>query len=174
MKKNVLIFGSIAGIIVSAFMVYGTTSCVNNPDFESSMILGYTAMLVAFAFVFVGVKNYRDKYNSGLITFGKALSLGLLITLVASTFYVVTWLIEYYVFIPDFMDKYSAYMIKTAESSGASPAELETTLAEMDKYKELYKNPVFVVLFTYMEILPIGILASLVSALVFKRKVKVA
>lgn len=174
MKKNVLVFGSIAGIIVSAFMVFGTTFCADGSNYEGSMLIGYTAMLIAFAFVFVGVKNYRDKYSDGLITFGKALKLGLLITLVASTFYVITWLIEYYFFIPDFMDKYATHMMKTAESSGASAAELEATMEEMNGYKELYKNPVFVVLFTYMEILPIGILASLVSALVFKRKVKVA
>jgi len=174
MKRNAIVFGLIAGGIVSAFMVIGMAMCHGEPNYENSMYIGYAAMLVAFSFVFVGVKNYRDKYNGGVISFGKAFQLGLYITLVACTLYVVVWVIDYYCFIPDFMDKYAAHMLKSVQESGASQDKINSTIAEMDKYKAMYKNPVWVVLLTYMEILPIGLVATLLSALILKRKPKEA
>lgn len=170
MKKNVLVFGLISGIIVSAFMFFSVMLMYDNPDFEGSMLLGYASMLAAFSFVFVGIKNYRDKYSGGYINFGKAFKLGLYITLVASTMYVATWLVEYYLFIPDFMERYSEIVMNNAEKAGATAAELAEKRQEMEKWGEMYKNPVWVILFTYMEILPVGLVVSLISALILKKK----
>jgi len=172
MKKNVLVFGLIAGGIVSAFMAVTLGMCYDSPNFEHSMLLGYAAMLVAFSFVFVGIKNYRDKYNEGLITFGKAFKVGILISLIASTLYVITWMILFHFFIPDFMDKYSEHMLRKAQESGASTAEIAATTAEMATYKELYKNPFMIILLTYAEILPVGLLVTIISALILKRKTR--
>lgn len=170
MKKNVIVFGLIAGFIVSTLMVISMARCNSDPNFEHSMLLGYASMVLAFSFIFVGIKNYRDKYNDGLITFGKAFRIGLYISLIASTIYVVVWLIDFYVFIPDFMDKYVAHMLKEAKENGASATELAKQAKELASNQELYKNPIMVVLFTYMEILPVGILVSLIAALILKRK----
>jgi hypothetical protein len=170
MKKNVLVFGLISGLIVTAMMLYSATKCYTDDNFEGSMVLGYTTMVVAFSMIFVGVKNFRDKFQNGEITFGKAFKMGLYISLVASTIYVAVWLVDYYLFIPDFMDKYTAHVLKQFKSSGASVAEINQKTAEMAGYKEMYKNPVYVVLFTYLEILPVGLVISLLSALILKRK----
>lgn len=172
MKKNVLVFGLISGLIVSGLMILFTTMFCGDGNYEGSMLLGYASMLLAFSFVFVGIKNFRDKYNEGFISFGKAFKVGLLITLISSTMYVLTWLVEYYFFIPDFMEKYTEHMIQQAESAGVTGAALEEQVAEMAKYKEMYKNPLFVVLLTYMEVLPIGLLIALISALILKKKPK--
>jgi hypothetical protein len=174
MKKNVLVFGLISGLVVSVLMVIFTSMFCGNGNFDGGMALGYASMLLAFSFVFVGIKNYRDKYNEGFITFGKAFQIGILITLISSSMYVVTWLVEYYVFIPDFMEKYSAHMIKQAEESGATAAQLEQQVAEMAQYSDMYKNPLFVILLTYAEVFPIGLLITLISALILKRKPKLA
>jgi hypothetical protein len=173
MKKNVIVFGLISGLIVSGLMILFTGMYYNNTDFESSMLLGYASMILSFSFVFVGIKNFRDKFNDGMITFGKAFKIGLFITLISSTFYVVTWLIEYYFFIPDFMDKYAAHMMAEAQSSGATSLQLEQQAAEMASYKEMYKSPVFVVLLTYFEILPVGLIITLISSLILKKKSKI-
>ncbi|MCW3102272.1 MAG: hypothetical protein JWO09_712 [Bacteroidetes bacterium] len=172
MKKNVLVFGLISGLVVSVLMIVLMIFNNNHADYDMSMLLGYTSMLAAFSFVFVGIKNYRDKYNGGLISFGKAFKMGLLITLISSTMYVLTWLVIYYCFMPDFMDKYAAQMVQQAQSSGAGQAEIQQITAEMAKNQEMYKNPVFVILFTYLEVFPVGLLITLISALILKRKAK--
>jgi amino acid transporter len=172
MKKNVLVFGLIAGAIVSVFMAVTIGTHANDPDFEHGMLLGYAAMLVAFSFVFVGIKNYRDKYNGGLITFGKAFKVGILISLIASTLYVITWMIMFNFFIPDFMDKYSVHMMNEVKASGVSQEKMAEKMTDIAKMKEWYKNPVFVILMTYLEVLPVGLVFALIGALIFKRKPK--
>ncbi len=170
MKKNVWVFGLIAGGIVSAFMTVTMIYHKHNPDFIGSMWMGYTSMLIAFAFVFVGVKNYRDNYCSGVISFGSAFKTGLFITLIASTMYVITWLLVYNFMMPDYLEKYIAHTIEQARASGASEVEIEKLMAEMKPYQKMYKNPFFVVLLTYAEILPLGLIVTLISAFILKRK----
>lgn len=164
-------YGLIAGLIVSVMLVVSTTLCYSNPNFQSNMYIGFGAMFIAFSMIFVGVKNFRDKQNNGVITFGKAFKIGFYIALVASTLYVLVWLIEYYLFIPDFMDKYTAHVLKEAYAEGGGQAAINAKIAEMNSYKEMYKKPLFVVLLTYMEILPLGLVLSLISALIFKKKI---
>lgn len=175
MKKHVFIFGGISGLIVSALMIISMAICTaSGSNFEHGMIYGYAGMILAFSMIFVGIKSYRDKHNGGFITFGKAFLVGLYISLIASTMYVITWLIDNYFFIPDFGDKYAEFMIAQAKKDGASDAEIATKTVEMAKFIEMYKNPFFKTMMTYLEILPIGLLASLIAAAIFQKKQKVA
>ena len=52
----------------------------------------------------------------------------------------------------------------------ASPDEVAQVTEEMNSFKEMYKSPIMVILLTYMEILPLGIVFSLISALILKKK----
>jgi hypothetical protein len=172
MKKNVLVFGFIAGLVVSLFMGISMTMMYNNPNADhgvSSMVIGYLSMLVAFSFIFVAVKNYRDKQNGGVVSFGKAFSMGLLIAFIGSTMYVISWAFLYNFYMPDFMDRYCAQMIENAKPT-STPAKLKELTEQLNTQKELYKNPVYFVLFTYFEIFPVGVLVSLIAALILKRK----
>lgn len=171
MKKIILTNGFIAGVIVTLMMVISTIVFKRNPNCEPSMMIGYAGMLIAFSFVFIGIRNFRNKHNHGFINFGQALQIGLLISLIAATFYVVSWLIEYYFFFPDFMEKYSAMTIRKLENDPhLTSAELADQVDQIKTMQELYKSPVWVILLTYAEILPLGIVASLISALILKKK----
>ena len=172
MKRNVIVFGLISGVIITAFMIAGSLMCYNNPEgFEPNMVLGYAAMLAAFSFVFVGIKNYRDKYNNGVISFARAFKTGFLIAVVASTMYVVVWLIEYYVFIPDFLEHYADFMLTHAKENGVTAAELNATHEEIEMYNKVYSTPIGVIAMTYVEVLPIGTVVALISALILRRKI---
>ncbi|MEO3403001.1 DUF4199 domain-containing protein [Mucilaginibacter sp. CAU 1740] len=170
MKKNVLVFGSISGLIIAATGSISGALCYNNPNFQGNMWIGYGSMVLAFSLIFVAIKNYRDKYNDGVISFGKALGIGLSIVAITSTIYVLIWLIEFYNFFPDFMSKYVAHVLNEAKAHGATEAELKQKAAEMAPYVEMYKSPVGVILFTYVEILPVGLVIALIAALMLKRK----
>jgi len=172
MKKIVIVNGVIGGLITAGMFLVTMGLYHKNGNFDGGMWVGYASMLLAFSLIFVAIIRFRDKYNGGAISFGKAFRIGLYITLIASTIYVVTWLVDYYVFIPDFADKYAAAAIDKLKAAGASAEKIAATAKEMDNFKELYKNPIMVILFTYLEILPVGLLLSLVAALILKRKPK--
>lgn len=148
---------------MSLFMASMTLYMKSNPDMEPSMIIGFAGMIVAFAFIFVGIKQQREA-NNGSISFGKAFLTGFLIALIASIIYVIVWLFIYYNLFPNFIEHYSQMMIDKAK-----PENLATVTAEMNQYKEWYKSPVMIILLTLMEILPLGIIVSLIAALILKK-----
>ena len=170
MKKVVLAYGIIAGLIVAGLMFFSTSYFCSKGDFDHGLIYGYTVMIIALSMIFVGVKSLRDKHNGGTINFGKAFKIGLFISLIASTIYVISWLINYYCFMPDFMDKYAVVMVAKARASGITADQLAKKTAEIAQMKEWYKNPLFVILMTYVEILPVALVVTLISAFVLKRK----
>ena len=173
MKKNVIIYGLIAGIVVSILMLFSInyiSHVEDKVDYNTSLLIGYASMLIAFSLVYVGIRNYRDKYNGGVISFGKAFKIGTMIVLIASTIYVVAWLIDYFFFIPDFAEKYSAHMLDELKASGASQTEIDKQTKEMTEFARMYKNPFFNAMMTYVEILPVGLIVTLISSLILKRK----
>jgi hypothetical protein len=173
MTKNIIIYGLIAGIVVSALMLFTVnylSHCEGNVDYGTSMLIGYASMLLAFSLVYVGIRNFRNKYNNGVISFGKAFKLGIVMVLIASTIYVVAWLIYYYCFNPGFMEKYSAHELERLRASGASQAEIAKQTKEMANMVTMIKNPFFNAMMAYLEILPVGLVVTLISALILKRK----
>jgi hypothetical protein len=165
MKRTILVFGLISGGLVGIFLVGATLI-----NFKGGAWFGYTTMIIALSLIYVGVRNFRDKINEGTISFGKALKVALGITLIASTMYVLVWLVEFYFFIPNFMDKYAATLSQHARSANLSPQALQKRLTEIENMRVGYRNPIVVVLYTYLEILPVGIIISLLTALLLKRK----
>jgi hypothetical protein len=169
MRKIVLTFGLIAGVILSAMMLL-TLPFHDQIGFDRGLIIGYTTMVLAFLMVFVGVKSYRDNVAGGRVTFGRAFTVGLLITAVATVCYVATWEVINYQLAPDFADKYAAYVVDKARRSGATDAEIAEKTREMAEFKEKYRNPLVNVALTSLEPLPVGILFTLIAAGVLTRK----
>lgn len=168
MKKNVIVFGLILGAILCVHGYFMVNMFYTNPDFESNDVLGYAVFVVIFSLVFFGIRNYRNKQLGGFISFVKALKTGFLIALVGSFMYAAVWLFYYYLFVPDFLEKYIQYVLKRT-----SPAQLAAKTKEMNEYREMYKNTFFVFFTTVLEVFPIGLVVALVSALVLKRKKKI-
>ena len=169
MKKIVLTFGLISGAI-TALMMLVTQPLVGRLSFDTLEIVGYTTIVVAFLMVFFGIRSYRETVGGGTISFGRALKVGLLITLISSACYVLAWEIIYYTIAPDFIEKYGNYVIEKVRASGAAPEEVESQRQRMDTLKELYKNPIINLAMTLMEPLPIGVLITLISSLILRRR----
>lgn len=167
MKKVVIIFGLIAGIIESAMMFLTFSS--DKIDFDNGEFIGFTTMFIAFSTIYFAIRSYRDKDLNGFINFGKAFKMGLYITLIASSMYVLSWMIISNSSESDFMENYTQYTIEQLDKSDLSQEEKDLQIEEMRSFQELYKNPFIKISFTYLEIFPIGLLISLISAALLKK-----
>ena len=171
MKKTVLTFGLISGGIM-ALMMFATLPFIEKIGFDKGVIIGYTTMVLSFLLVFFGIRSYRENVGGGTITFGRALAVGILITLVSCICYVVAWEIIYFKFMPDFVAKYTAYAVEKVKASGDSPEAIQAKLQEMKKFRAMYDNPFVNAAITFTEPFPIGLIITLVSALILRKKSK--
>ena len=169
MKKTILTFGLISGA-VSSLMMGCTLPFADKIGFDRAVIVGYTTIVLSFLLVYFGVRSYRDNVGHGQLTFTKAFAVGISITLISCIFYVATWEILYINFMPDFMDKYSAHILEKLKASGASAAAIQAQVQQLSKYKEMYANPLINALMTFVEPFPIGLLITLISAAVLRKK----
>ena len=172
MKKTVLTFGLIAGVMISVLMD-SSLLLANRIGSGHSMLLGYTIMVASFLLIYFGIRSYRDNHLDGQISFGRAFACGILIALITTVCYVATWEILYFNFMPHFMDGYFAAQIHKVQSSGLDPATTAAKVAEIQHSQELYQNPFVNMAYTFIEPLPVGLLITLISAAILRRKASV-
>ena len=169
MLRIVTRYGIIAGLIVGTPMLWRMlTVDANATDPLGGMLVGYLTMLVALTAVFLGIKQYRDKVLGGAIRFLPAFGLGLGISAVACVLYVIAWEISMAFSDFDFVAWYSNYMIEAAKAKGASPEELAKAVADAQSFADSYRNPLVRIPFTFIEMFPVGLLVSLISAAVLR------
>jgi hypothetical protein len=162
-------YGIVAGLIVVIPMLWNFWLGLGPGDTpEHSMLFGYLTMLVALTAVFIGVKRYRDKLLGGAIRFLPALGIGLGISAVASIFYVIGWEVCMAFSGFDFIEHYKTMMIESAKASHPTPAELQQAIADAESFAKNYVNPLYRMPFTFIEIFPVGVLISLISAAVLR------
>ena len=153
-------------------LMAATVPFADRIGFDNSLVVGYTIMVVAFLLVFFGIRSYRENVGGGQISFVRAFSVGILIVFIASVMYVITWEIIYFNFLPDFGDKYAAHILEKARAAGASPEQLAAETENMNEMKAILKNPLLNAAFTLLEPLPVGIVLTLVSAAILRKRHK--
>jgi hypothetical protein len=168
MKKVVITFGLLSGVILTLMMLGSMSLKQDQTDFKLAEVVGYVSMIVSLSMAFFGIRSYRDNYLQGNINFGKAFQVGLYITLIASAIYVTGWMI-YSHYTPELMNEYFKHSIEEVKNSGATAAEVQAKINEMKKYQEMYKNPLVKIGFTFLEIFPVGLLISLLCAAFLKK-----
>ena len=129
-------------------------------------------MIIALSGVFFGIKSYRDNHG-GVISFWKGVQIGFLITLVAGVLYFGgAW--AYNLTHPGFEQKvmqiYTEQMTKKMQSQGASQEQIEKAAAQVTQMQELFRNPALFALVCMIEIAPVGILISLISAALLRKR----
>lgn len=169
MWKKSLIYGLIGAaiIIVCSHLPLTIFSEVESMSFAMNELYGYFVMIVALSTIFFGIRSYRDQELDGKITFGKAFTMGLMISLVAGILYVIAWML---LSGPEFAEAYAQQYIDGLKASGATEAEIQKAIADTEYYTELNKNPFFKAGITFMEIFPVGLMISLGSAFFLQTK----
>lgn len=169
MFRDILKYGLIGGLVIGGFNFALFTLAGDQPHFEYGMYIGYTAMLVALSTVFLGIKRHRDVELGGVIRFWPAFGMGLAISFIAGVFYVAAWEASQAITHADFMTAYSNFVLEQARAEGKSAADIAAMTKELAEFKVIYANPMTRLPMVFAEIFPVGVLVSLVSALLLRR-----
>ena len=164
MLRRVLSYGLIAGAIVGVPLSVLTIAMNGRALLSYGMVIGYTLMLIALSTVFVAIKRHRDVDLGGVITFWPAFGLGLGISFVAGIIYVAAWEATVALTHSDFAGTYANALIEQQRAKGVTGEALAQFTAGMERFKAQYSNPFYRLPMTFIEIFPIGVLVSLVSA----------
>ena len=153
MKTTVLkygIYGLITGLIIfTLHLVLG----IDNLDYSTNEVLGYVSILLSLSFIFFGLKHYRDRVNNGVLTLGKAIAIGVLISLLVGLGIAIADFIYTKFIDPSFFSDYAA-MLKEQGRADEIIEMTSTTAA----------------LFMLVLVTLIGFIISLISGLILQRK----
>lgn len=174
MKKIVLTFGTIAGILTAGMLFVTNPADMSSQDHSNSAILGYTTMIVALSTIFIAIKMYRDKHNGGTIKFGRAFLIGVYISLIASFLYATGWEIalsmnniEPMTFMNQYVETEMAAMKAAGATAEAVAAKKSETLAAWG----WYDNLILRFLWTMIgEMFIVGVIVSLIAAALLRKK----
>ncbi|MFK7831883.1 MAG: DUF4199 domain-containing protein [Winogradskyella sp.] len=153
MKNTVIrfgLYGLITGFtIFTLHLIIG----IKNLDYSTNEILGYISIFLSLSFIFFGIKHYRDHINDGIISLGKAIAIGVLISLIvglgiAMADFVYTKFID-----PSFFSNYEQQLINQGKADEI--VKMTSTTAA---------------LFMLVLVTIIGFIISLISGLILQRK----
>tara|TARA_Y100000782_G_scaffold115534_1_gene159603 strand:- start:4639 stop:5190 length:552 start_codon:yes stop_codon:yes gene_type:complete len=173
MRNSILKFGALGSAIMVIALIASTQlmSVENSDNYGIGEVIGFSSMILSFITILLAIREVRAKNNDGSMTFGKGLSIGLLVSLMVSAVYVITWMIYLEVSDSNFIEEYSQAQIeKVQQNDELSTLEKEEQIDAQQQMVVYYQNPAFRVGITFMEIFPIGLLFSLLYALVMMRK----
>ncbi len=163
--KTAFIYGTPPGLIVITFMICSFTFFGFNHD-ASSMVVGFLMMFLAFSILFLGIRRFKNQNLGGFIKFSKALSLGLAMVVFSGIAYVIIW--EIYTAMTDnaFIGQYTDNLIELEKAKDLAPEALADFIAKAEAREIKYANPFYRMPVTFSEIASMGLIVSLLSALV--------
>ena len=164
MLRKILSYGTLAGLFIGGIVCTAVAAGGHRSSLASSMAFAYVVMLVGLSAVFVAIKRHRDQELGGVIGFWRAFGLGLGISVVAGVLHAVAWEATLAITHLDFITGYANAVIAEEKAKGASAEAIAQVTAQMEAMKAQYANPLYRMPMTFIEVFPVGLLVTLVSA----------
>ncbi|MBT8321342.1 MAG: DUF4199 domain-containing protein [Eudoraea sp.] len=152
MKSTVIKFG-LYGLIVAMVIFLGALYFGQELSYSIQEVVGYTTMIASLIFVFFGIKHFRDRENNGKVNFGKALIIGLLISMITAVGFAIVDYIYTTAINPDFFEEYGAAL--RAQGYEGEILEMTSSLGA---------------LVMFLTVTVLGLIISIISALVLQKK----
>lgn len=152
MKPTVIRFG-IYGFLLAFIIFLSALSFGEGLDFSTQEVIGYLTMIASLSFIYFGIRHYRDQVNDGKISFRRAVLIGLLISALTGLGIALADFLYLSFINPDFFEEYEAIM-RSEGYKGEIPD---------------YGNG-FMAMIMFLTVMIIGLIISLISALILTRK----
>jgi hypothetical protein len=167
MKKSILRYGGFSVLFMTLFFIADDILLGDKLSYSAREITGMVGIFISTLFIWFGIKYYRDRHNNGILSFGQAMKLGLLILIFPSVAFGI-FNVVYIILNPGFLDSYYAAEISQIRAS-MSAAEAEAQISKLQKDREFFGSPVMQFLFMFATVFAVGLIVTVISALWLRR-----
>ncbi len=163
-KKIMINYGVILGLIS---VVFGVIGYVMDSYLEPNWTLSIIGFIIFIIIVVIGQKSFR-KENSGYLSLGQAIKIGLGIALISSLFSVIWQLVLSNVLVTDFAEQALELQRQAIIDSGRdfTPEQMEQSL----EFSKNFSKPYITIPLQIIGGLFFGFIISLISGLVLKKE----
>lgn len=169
MQKTIFRFGFYGIAVMATISLIIFIVFKENHNWEIQEVLGYATIILSLLFVYFGIRHWRDKYNSGRLSFSQGLKLGTLITLFPSIAFGLFTILETLVLDPEFGEKYYGHLAQKIKAS-TPPDKLQAALEKLQSEKEMFSSPFIQFALMFLTVFLIGVVITVISSLVLQRK----
>ena len=127
-------------------------------------------MVISLIFVYFGIKHFRDHINEGKVSLGKALIIGLLISLFSAIGFAIVDYIYTTSINPDFAVEYKDYAMTQLTEANLTAKELKIKVDELKASMGMMESSSFMAFIMFGTVMIIGFIISLISGLILQRK----
>ena len=168
MKKTVLTYGFISGAI-AVVLLLAHVPFMDSLAYNTSLLVGYAGILVSALLIFFGVRSYSENVGNGRISFGRGFAVGILIALISAVCYVAAWEVVYFSN-PGIADHAFDHPVEELKAAGAPQEKIDEAAREAESFKKLFTNPLVNSALVFLEPFPVGLLMTLISAVILRRR----
>lgn len=162
LRKLMMVYGTLAGVLII------TINTINVELGISHVWLGFLVMFMALSIIVVAIKQQRDEYNGGVITFKEGFVTGIIIACIATVFYVLLWELYLHKTEFKFIEIYTESVVQSKQDDGTPVQDIAAVERQMEEFKQNYANPFIRLPMTALEIFPVGFLITLFGALLLR------
>lgn len=163
MKPSLRFSLTIAGIMIGIGLIMFITGLDMS---DNAKTFNYIALIVPIYFLFIALKEKREKELNGFISFGQAFKRGAAICSITALIQSAYQILYFKMINPGMIDKIKDQQLLEFEKKGMSDQEIEIAL----QYTELFvSNPALIFISTFLAIFIVGCIISLVISAIIKR-----
>jgi Protein of unknown function (DUF4199) len=170
MKKTVFRYGVVSFVALCILGFINYLGSIKIPNYNGA-IGGYISILLSSIFIYIGIKQFRDKENGGFVSYKQAFLVGILIVIfpaLANGIYSVI----YAKFIdPGFMDKYYDLAIQDMKVK-LPPDQFQVKLKSLESERTMFKNPYLQFIMMFLTVFLIGVIITAISSLALYKNPK--
>lgn len=170
MKNTVIKYG-LYGFITAFVLFFIALYFGQGLSFKTQELVGYASMIISLSFVYFGIKHYKNHELNGEISFKTAFIVGALISLFTAIGFGIMDIIYVTKINPDFAEQYLAYEFNLLDArTDLSLDEIKFEKLSLQKQSEAYGSPIILFFIMTMMVFVIGVIISLLSALILHKK----
>jgi hypothetical protein len=168
MNKVITRYGLLSALILIALGLFNLV-VLGKLSYEAQEIAGYLTIFVSLVFVFVGIRQFRDQYNGGNLTFGEGLKVGVLIVLIPSIAFGLLDIVYTRIINPEWQTEYYNHYLEQLKTLPA--AEYEQKRKDLEAQRAMFSSPFVEFLLMSLTVFVLGLIVTVISSLALRKKV---